>query len=129
MKFMLSNDTAQIPPLAEQVEAFLAQLGAGDIAMQVNLCLDELLTNIIQYGYADTASHSIEVELTVQDAVLKIEIIDDALPFDPTRDAQAPDLDAPLQSRRIGGLASIWPETSPIRWSIPLMDSSAIAWS
>jgi len=104
MKFVLINDTARIPPLAEQVEAYLTGKGAAAIAMKVNLCLDELLTNTIQYGYADNGLHEIIVEMALENNELLIEIIDDALPFDPTGDLAEPDLDVPLEQRRIGGL-------------------------
>ena len=105
MKFTLPNDTARIPPLSDAISEFLSTQGVADaIGMRVSLCLDELLTNTILYGYADQGPHEITVEVAVTSGVLRLDIIDDATPFDPTEEAPEPDLDSPLEDRRIGGL-------------------------
>ena len=106
MQFKISEGTEEIPRLAEEVETFLDEAGLdGAIAMSINLCLDELLTNTIHYGYESKPSkYDIAVSLTVEDNDLTIEIVDDAAPFDPTTESQAPDLESALEERRVGGL-------------------------
>lgn len=105
MKYAIPNRLASIPPLAERVAAFLADAGVSqETAMTLNLCLDELLTNTIEYGYSDQTPHEIEIEVCVTGEELQIAIIDDANPFDPTQDAPVPDLTPPLGERPIGGL-------------------------
>ena len=76
---------------------------APDVVADVNVVLDEVLTNIIAYGYEDHGAHEIRVSLTLDADVLEVEVVDDARPFDPTTRAPA-DVNAPLRERRVGGL-------------------------
>lgn len=98
------NELPELGKLAETIDAFCADQGLPDtLAFQINLALDELLTNIISYGYADQDRHRIDVDLLYRDGSLRIDIIDDARPFDPLG-AAVPNIDAPLEERRVGGL-------------------------
>jgi anti-sigma regulatory factor (Ser/Thr protein kinase) len=98
------TDLSEIGRIATEVEAFCEERGLGDeVAQAVNLSLDELLTNTISYGYDDAADHVIEVELAADGDRLTVVLRDDARAFDPT-EAEAPDLDADLDDRPIGGL-------------------------
>ena len=100
------GDLSQIPVLAEQVESYLGERDVPQkIVSGVNLCLDELLTNTLQYGYIDSGKEpEVVVKLSVENGELTVNIQDNAAPFDPTEEADAPDLDASLEDRRIGGL-------------------------
>ncbi|MEQ1774431.1 MAG: ATP-binding protein [Burkholderiales bacterium] len=69
----------------------------------INVVLDELLSNIIHYGYADDLPHEIGVTLSVRNAVVEISIKDDGKAFDPLT-APEPDLTLSLAERPIGGL-------------------------
>jgi len=64
---------------------------------------DELITNTIKYGYADTSEHEIAVRLSVRPHEVIIELEDDGQPFNPLNSA-APDTTLALQDRPIGGL-------------------------
>ena len=101
---LLANDLAEIARVAEAVEDFCAGHDAPVQAVfQINLAIDEVLTNTISYGYPDGGRHEITVELARQGAEIVIDLIDDAIAFNPL-EAPEPDLDAPLEDRRIGGL-------------------------
>ena len=90
--------------LAEDAEAFCAAEGVGaDAAFAMNLCLDEVFTNIVEYGYRG-AEGEIEVELACGGGSLRAVVRDSAPPFNPLTEAKAPDLDAALEDRQIGGL-------------------------
>jgi anti-sigma regulatory factor (Ser/Thr protein kinase) len=58
---------------------------------------------VIFYGYEDQEEHSIEVRLDLSGSVLTLQICDDGREFDPTRMPE-PNLDVPLEERKIGGL-------------------------
>jgi serine/threonine-protein kinase RsbW len=73
------------------------------IVFDINVVLDELLSNIIHYGYADKAEHRIHVTLSACDAAVEIVIEDDGKAFNPLA-APAPDLTLPLAERPVGGL-------------------------
>ena len=74
-----------------------------ELVMTMHLVLDELVANIINHGYDDTAEHQIHVTLAVDGSELTIRVEDDARPFDPLQ-VPPPDLDLPLEERPVGGL-------------------------
>jgi anti-sigma regulatory factor (Ser/Thr protein kinase) len=91
-----------IPKLTDDVASFLHSAGVDDRAVHhVLLVLEELLTNILYHGAGSDRPASIAV--TVEPDRISGEIGDWGKPFDP-RDAPPPDLTAPLEDRRIGGL-------------------------
>ena len=78
---------------------------SNDLLFRVHLVLEELVLNIIDYGFDDgNEDHEFEVVLISEDDNLTIQITDDGIPFDPLKDAKIPDTDAPLEDRPIGGL-------------------------
>jgi len=100
----LANDLTEIPRLATLVESFFRDHGIDSgIAVKVNLALDEVLTNIILYGYRDRSAHTIDVTLALKKGVVKATVEDDARAFDP-RTAPPPDIESPLETRPLGGL-------------------------
>ncbi|MDY0145772.1 MAG: ATP-binding protein [Kiritimatiellia bacterium] len=50
----------------------------------LRLALEEMLSNTVKYGYADQAIHPISISITVDSELIRIELIDDARPFNPT---------------------------------------------
>lgn len=100
----LVNRLEEIERLAAAVEAFGAAHGLPDsVVFALTLSLDEVVTNVISYAYADVRDHPINVHLRLAGDVVHAEVIDDGRPFNPI-DVPAPDLDAPIDKRRIGGL-------------------------
>jgi len=69
----------------------------------VNLALDELVTNVILYGYEEGSEKEIAVKLETTKDGLVASVADEAKPFNPLNVA-APDLKAPLEERQLGGL-------------------------
>lgn len=70
-------------------------------AMHVALTLDELLTNAATHGGA--AGQGAQVRLVVESERVGVEVDDPAVAYDP-RQAPAPDFEASLEDKRIGGL-------------------------
>jgi anti-sigma regulatory factor (Ser/Thr protein kinase) len=67
------------------------------------MALDDLLANIISYGYVDDSHHLISIKLSLVGDSVVVVITDDGLPFNPfTR--EGPDTDLSLEEREIGGL-------------------------
>jgi len=72
---------------------------------KVNLCLEELLVNVIRHGIADEApADPIFVALELIPEALRVELLDSGRAFDPFTEAPSPDLDSGLEERQIGGL-------------------------
>jgi anti-sigma regulatory factor (Ser/Thr protein kinase) len=76
---------------------------APELVYRVNLVLEEIITNVISYGYEDSSEHEISVRLSWKDPRIEIEIKDDGRPFNPL-EAPPPDMGKPLVERQIGGL-------------------------
>jgi anti-sigma regulatory factor (Ser/Thr protein kinase) len=95
------RDLSRMPELVAQIadEQGLSE----DVVFGMNVALDEMLSNIIKYGYTDDAIHEIRVRLSVAGQMLVAEIEDDGQPFDPCA-AGPVDVDAPLEERKVGGL-------------------------
>jgi anti-sigma regulatory factor (Ser/Thr protein kinase) len=73
------------------------------LVFDIYVVLDEVLSNILKYGYDDNAAHEIHVKLSASDAALEIAIEDDGRVFDPFA-SPAPDPALRLAERPIGGL-------------------------
>jgi serine/threonine-protein kinase RsbW len=77
-------------------------------AYNLSLAIDEIATNIINYGYPLAGKNDgvIEIIVVVEQHSLQVTLIDSAIPFDPFQKASPTeeDLAKPLEERPIGGL-------------------------
>ena len=92
----------------DKVAAFIEKFGEDNelspkLVFELNLILDELVTNTISYGYKDDGSHTIEIIVEKDADQIKIEVRDDAEEFNPLLKEEV-NLETPLQGKRIGGL-------------------------
>jgi len=87
------------------VGAFVKEHGIdADEASRILILLEELLTNLMKYGYPDRAEPGqAEIVLAFNGSRLEIEFIDDGCAFDPFA-GPPPNLDEPLEARQVGGL-------------------------
>ena len=74
-----------------------------ELVFRVNLVLEELGLNIIDYAH-DEGVHEFDICLTSEEGAITIEVVDDGKPFDPLNDAPQPDIASDLEDRRVGGL-------------------------
>ncbi len=87
-----------------EFEAFARDQGVdAATAKSFKVVFDELLNNIISYGYHDDRRHEIGVQITLSQGQLRVRITDDGMPFNPL-DIDPPNVTAPLRDRKIGGL-------------------------
>ena len=99
------NDLEELNGLAGRVQKFLGAHHLPErVVLYLNLCLDELITNTISYGYDDGARHDIFVSIHLKDGNLITEIIDDSKEYNPFTQAPKPDLLAEVEERQVGGL-------------------------
>jgi anti-sigma regulatory factor (Ser/Thr protein kinase) len=75
-------------------------------AYKLRLAVDELVTNIIVYGFANSTTEStLEINAEIEPVNLKITIADTGLPYDPReRVFDEAILSQPIEERPIGGL-------------------------
>ena len=102
---VFTNDRAEISRLAALAERFgQAQQLSDDEVMAINLVLDEVVTNVIDYGFEGfDGKPEIRLTMTIEGDQLTIQVDDNGRAFDPLQ-AAAPDLDLPLEDRPVGGL-------------------------
>jgi anti-sigma regulatory factor (Ser/Thr protein kinase) len=103
-KITISNRVDELPILAGKIEE-LAEKWELPMAltMNLNLVLEEAVSNVIFYAFNNNEVHEIFIKLSLDNNVLTIEISDDGIPFDPTLRKQ-PDITLPAEERPIGGL-------------------------
>lgn len=70
---------------------------------QLQVALDEILSNVVKYSWQYDAEHEFQVRITVHSAGVDMEIIDDGLAFDPLT-LPAPPAVQPGQRPAPGGL-------------------------
>jgi anti-sigma regulatory factor (Ser/Thr protein kinase) len=100
----LRTDLSELGALARFVERFAAdELLPPDVAFQLNLVLEELVTNTVSHGHPDGPGAPIRLRMERLGDVVEVDVVDQGVAFDP-RSAPAPDLDAPLEERCTGGL-------------------------
>jgi len=93
----------------EKVTAAIEELSEAwaispKVAMQLNLVLEELVTNIMLHGYVDDLEHVIDIEFSRNDRVLSAVVTDDAPAFNLLEQPDDSRVDQPLEERKIGGL-------------------------
>jgi serine/threonine-protein kinase RsbW len=101
---IITNKVDELPVLAGKIEE-LAEKWELPMAltMNLNLVLEEAVSNVIFYAFKDNEIHEIIISITLEENILTIEISDEGIPFDPTL-RQKPDLSLPAEERPIGGL-------------------------
>ena len=100
LKIAPSHEQLELIPAA--VEEFAEQDNwPPDLVFKLNLVLEELGVNIVNYS---GATGDIEISLASDEERVTVEISDDGRPFNPLLDQETPDISAPLGNRPIGGL-------------------------
>ena len=90
--------------VSRMVEAFGAahRLDESRVYM-LNLALDELVTNSVNYGFDGVDEPRIEITLWISGRLLVLTVTDNGRRFDPMERTR-PDLSSPLEDRPAGGL-------------------------
>jgi len=103
-EFRIKNKQDEIADLSKKIDEFCTiHKIPKQVVFQLDLSLDELLTNTISYGFKDLEEHEIIITLELLDGTLSIEIHDDGIPFNPLEQPE-PDLSQNIEERPIGGL-------------------------
>jgi sigma-B regulation protein RsbU (phosphoserine phosphatase) len=104
LELQARTDLSEISRVNQELGVFAGEHDFGEVAVQkVSIALDDLLNNIISYGFDDDEEHIILVTLDYAEGRLEITIEDDGMPFNPFDQAQ-PDTALSVEERKIGGL-------------------------
>ena len=103
-QLVLKNEIAEISKLA----SFIDELGEAwnlptELVFNLNLVLEEAVSNVILYAYPEGETQEISLSVNLTDNNLVFLLTDSGKEFDPT---QAPEADVTLsaEERQIGGL-------------------------
>ncbi len=102
--FELKSDLSELESLCQNLNKFGQDTGvSADDIKDINVCLDELFTNIVSYGFEDSEVHIIKFTLKLDKNVLTMIVEDDGIPFNPLERGN-PELPQELNDAKIGGL-------------------------
>lgn len=107
MKFTYTNNISELKKLASDIEVFAETYQLEPkIVYALNLCLDEVLTNIISYGLNEKIKDPIiELDLSFNNNLVIATISDPGVAFNPLKTIEAPpDTASSIEDRSIGGL-------------------------
>lgn len=102
----LNNDVAELERLAEAVDEFCGAQGLPPkLAFNLNLVLEEVVVNVINYAFPDGngADEPIYVRVALEGGKVIGEVRDTGMAFDPLVGGP-PDFALDLDKREIGGL-------------------------
>lgn len=100
LELTIEPDMQQLAQLNDQLERRLADQGVHEERVdQVRLIVEELASNAILHGQCT----QLRVSLRLKEDALELELDDAGRAFNPCAGPD-PDLDAPLESRPVGGL-------------------------
>ena len=101
--FRITNNINEIERIIEEVEQTAKENNIHqECIYKINLVLDEILMNIISYGYTDNSEHFIDINILF-DSEISITVTDEGKQFNPL-EASIPDVNKTLEERTIGGL-------------------------
>ena len=103
-KLVIKNEISEISKLAIFIEELGEELNlTPDLVFNLNLVLEEAVSNVILYAYPEGETQEISLSVNLTDNNLVFLLTDSGKEFDPT---QAPDADVTLsaEEREIGGL-------------------------
>jgi anti-sigma regulatory factor (Ser/Thr protein kinase) len=103
-KLVIKNDISEISKLAIFIDELSEELDfTPELNFNLNLVLDEAISNVILYAYGKEEQKEISLVAYLSDNNLVFVLTDSGMEFDPTK---VPDADVTLsaEEREIGGL-------------------------
>jgi len=102
--FVIENQIEELSSLAVKIEKLAEEWELSqELAMKINLVIEEAVSNIIFYAFNDKKKHVIKISISVEKGKLEITFRDDGIPFNPL-DQKKPDINLPAEERPVGGL-------------------------
>jgi serine/threonine-protein kinase RsbW len=102
--FVIENRVEELTSLAEKIDEMAEDWDLSlALAMNINLVIEEAVSNIIFYAFNDNNKHEIRISISLNDKMLTIKITDSGMPFNPLLQQQ-PDISLPAEERPVGGL-------------------------
>lgn len=105
MQLIILNDISELRKLHIACENIADEWHLpAKISMNINLALEEIVSNIIFYGYEDDLEHEIKIDFRKENKEIIISITDDGKAFDMLSVDEFADTGKSAEDRKIGGL-------------------------
>jgi anti-sigma regulatory factor (Ser/Thr protein kinase) len=102
--FELESDLSELKALRQHLNNYGKVIGLSEACLfDINVCLDEIFTNIVSYGFTDESAHLITFTVKAIGDELIIDVEDDGVPFNPL-EVKDPMVPEDLVHLKIGGL-------------------------
>ena len=102
--FELQSDLSELKSLSHHLNNFSQATGLSEeFVSRINICLDELFTNVVLYGFSDDLEQVVKFEMKIEGNVLKMTIEDKGIPFNPL-EKECSELHKDLGKVKVGGL-------------------------
>ncbi|MCX6235727.1 MAG: ATP-binding protein [Bacteroidetes bacterium] len=104
-EIIITNELSELSRITSELE-ILGEVWdwSAKIIFNINLVIEELITNIIFYAYRDKDKHKITIGFNLDNNILRIRIEDDGVEFNPLLSNKPDDLNKSIEERKIGGL-------------------------
>jgi len=102
--FVIENQIGELSSLSGKIDDLAEEWKLSQaLAMNINLVIEEAVSNIIFYAFKDKGKHEIGISVSLNNSQLTIKVTDDGTPFNPLAQEQ-PDITLPAEERPVGGL-------------------------
>jgi serine/threonine-protein kinase RsbW len=104
-KIIINNKIDEL----DRIRQFLDQIGTEwsldpGMVFELNLVLEEHISNLVFYSYSDQAAHEISIEVQKDQARITVIVTDDGREFNILELPDNTEINKPLMERKIGGL-------------------------
>ncbi|TGK06864.1 ATP-binding protein [Leptospira semungkisensis] len=83
---LYSVDLDELSKIRSEVREFLGEECADIVKGRIVFCLDEAMTNVIEHGFSEPNHSKIELRMKKNKRSWKFSILDEGIPFDPTKE-------------------------------------------
>lgn len=102
---VVSSKVSEFEFINETIENIQREWDVPDgIIFNLNLALEEIVTNIINHGYKYDEDYEITIRFSRDQNSIRLQIKDYAPPFNPLEMPDPEDLNSQVEDRQIGGL-------------------------
>lgn len=104
LSLVLRSKLSELERMAQTVSDWCRENSVSAATeFQIILALDEIVSNVIHHGWKNDGEHQVWVRVARLKDELRMEVEDDAMPFNPL-EFPAPNMDQPPEERDAGGL-------------------------
>jgi serine/threonine-protein kinase RsbW len=81
----IRNELSELATARDELDRLAAEWRIpADALIKLQVALDEIASNVVNYAWQDGANHEIGIRIAAQSDGVTLEIIDDGTPFDPS---------------------------------------------